>query len=124
MTLYDKQIITMKQVNGAGLDKQGRFASLRNEPLAKQVIGLRVPISQFEIVKARGSDWIRDAIAEKLQRESVTFISAEAKAIRRLERIDNLNNYTILGEAEEEIDIEAINRHLTKRGKKQISIAD
>ena len=114
----------MKQVNGAGLNKQGRFTSLRDEPLAKQVIGLRIPVSQFETVKARGSDWIRDAIAEKLQRESVTFISAEAKAIQRLEGIDNLNNYTTVGEAEEEIDIEAINRHLTKRGKKQISIED
>ena len=63
----------MKQVNGAGLNKQGRFTSLRDEPLAKRVIGLRIPVSQFETVKARGSDWIRDAIAEKLHRESVTF---------------------------------------------------
>ena len=114
----------MKQVNGAGLNEHGRFASLRDEPLAKQVIGLRVPVSQLEIVKAKGTEWIRDAIAEKLQRESIIAVFAEAKAIQRLDRLDNPSNYTITGEINEEIDIEAINRHLRKRGKKQISITD
>lgn len=114
----------MKQVNGAGINEHGRFSSLRDEPLAKQVIGLRVPVSQLEIVKAKGTEWIRDAIAEKLQRESVIAISAEAKAVQRLDRIDNPSNYTIIGEVNAEIDIEAINKHLRKLGKKQISIAD
>ena len=114
----------MKQVNGAGLNEHGRFASLRDEPLAKQVIGLRVPASQLEIIKAKGTEWIRNAIAEKLQRESVIASCAESKAIHRLARLDNPNNYTIIGEVNEDIDIEAINKHLKKRGKKQISIAD
>ncbi|MFN9857867.1 MAG: hypothetical protein ACK556_07080, partial [Pseudanabaena sp.] len=114
----------MKQVNGAGINEHGRFSSLRDEPLAKQVIGLRVPVSQLEIVKAKGTEWIRDAIAEKLQRESVIAISAEAKAVQKLDRFDNPSNYTIIGEVNAEIDIEAINKHLKKRGKKQISIAD
>lgn len=69
-----------------------------NEPLAEQIISLRVPVSQIEIVQAKGIDWIREAIAEKLQREAVITISAEAKAIQRLDRLNNQDNYTTLGE--------------------------
>ncbi len=104
--------------------QQSQKINLNDEPLAEQVISLRVPVSQLEIVKAKGIDWIREAIAEKLQRESLIFVYAEAKAIQRLDRLENPSNYTTLGEAEEEIDIKAINEHLGKRGKKQISIAD
>jgi hypothetical protein len=74
----------MKQVNGAGINEHGRFSSLRDEPLAKQVIGLRVPVSQLEIVKAKGTEWIRDAIAEKLQRESVIAIDSIILATTQL----------------------------------------
>jgi hypothetical protein len=114
----------MTSINEAKLRKQGQRTDLNDEALAEQVIGLRIPISQLEIVKAKGIDWIREAIAEKLQRESLLFVSAEAKAMQRLDRIENESNYTTFGEAEEEIDIKAINAHLGKRGKKQISIAD
>jgi hypothetical protein len=114
----------MTSINEAKPRKQGQRTDLNDEALAEQVIGLKIPISQIEIVKAKGIDWIREAIAEKLQRESLTFVSAEAKAIQRLDRRENPSNYTTLGEAEEDIDIKAINVHLGKRGKKQISIAD
>ena len=95
-----------------------------NEPLAEQIISLRVPVSQIEIVQAKGIDWIREAIAEKLQRESVIIISAEAKAVQRLNRLNNPDNYTTLGEIGEPIDITAIQKHIRQRGKKQISITD
>ena len=83
-----------------------------NEPLAEQIISLRVPVSQIEIVQAKGIDWIREAIAEKLQRESVIIISAEAKAVLRLDRLNNQDNYTTLGEIGEPIDITAIQKYL------------
>jgi hypothetical protein len=114
----------MTPINEAKLKHQSQRTNLNDEPLAEQVIGLRVPVSQFEIVKAKGIDWIREAIAEKLQRESLIFVSAEAKAIQRLDRLENPDHYITLGEAEEQIDIEAINKHLETRGKKQISVAD
>jgi len=114
----------MTPINEAKPKQQGQKTNLNDEPLAEQVIGLIVPVSQLEIVKAKGIDWIREAIVEKLQRESLIFVSAEAKAMQRLDRLENPSNYTTLGEAEEEIDIKAINAHLGKRGKKQISIAD
>jgi hypothetical protein len=56
----------MTTINEAKPRKQGQRTNLNDEPLAEQVIGLRVPISQLEIVKAKGIDWIREAIAEKL----------------------------------------------------------
>jgi hypothetical protein len=114
----------MKQVNSAETQQKISRANFRDEPLAKQVISLRVPTSQIEIVKARGNEWIRTAIAEKLQRESIISIFAEARATQRLDRLDDSSNYTTIGEFEQEIDSELINNHLRKRGKKQISITN
>jgi hypothetical protein len=110
----------MTPINEAIPKQQGQRTNLNDEPLAEQVIGLRVPVSQLEIVKAKGIDWIREAIAEKLQRESLIFVSAEAKAIQRLDRLENPSNYTTLGEIEEEIDIQAISEHLGNRKRNRI----
>jgi len=114
----------MKQVNITEIDKKNNLANSRDEPLAKRVISLRVPANQIDIVKAKGNEWIRTAIAEKLQRESIIDLFAETKAIQRLDRLDDSSNYTTIGESEQEIDIELINKHLEKRDKKQISIAN
>ena len=112
----------MKQIKGVRLAANGRFTSLRDEPLAKKVNGVRVPISIYEPVKAKGGDWIREVIAEKLQRESLISISAEEKAVQRIDRQEDPSNYIDI--SEEEIDIESVNEYLKKRGKKQISIAN
>jgi hypothetical protein len=122
ITVLEAREIIMKTIKGAKLNEHGRFETLRDEPLSKQQIGLRLPISQFNLVKEKGVEWIRNAIAEKLQRESVIVISAEEKATERIDRLDDQSNYTMLGEVGEKIDIKAINKHLSKRGKKQVSI--
>jgi len=107
----------MTPINEAKPKQQGQKTNLNDEPLAGT--GYRLNSS-----RQSGIDWIREAIAEKLQRESLIFVSAEAKAIQRLDRLENPDHYITIGEAEEQIDIEAINKHLETRGKKQISVAD
>lgn len=67
-----KQQAMDKIVRGSKLNEFGRFDTLHDEPLSKRQIGLRLPESQFETVKALGVDWIREAIAEKLERDALT----------------------------------------------------
>jgi hypothetical protein len=59
----------MTPINEAKPIQQGQITNLNDEPLAEQVIGSRVPVSQLEIVKVKGIDWICEAIAEESQRE-------------------------------------------------------
>lgn len=55
-------------------DKRGKFGSPYPEPLAKKIIGVRLPVSMDATVRELAGDdlseWIREAIAEKLARES------------------------------------------------------
>jgi hypothetical protein len=55
-------------------DDQGNFKSPNPEPLAKRVIGVRLPMSVDARVRQLAGDelaeWVRQAIAEKLARES------------------------------------------------------
>ena len=54
-------------------DDQGNFSSPNPEPLERKVIAVRLPVSVGPVVrKLAGNDlsaWVREAIAEKLERE-------------------------------------------------------
>jgi hypothetical protein len=52
--------------------EQGKFGTDRSEPLADKILGVRLTQRQYEEVTAiaNKADWIREAIAEKLARES------------------------------------------------------
>lgn len=56
-------------------DKRGKFASPYSEPLAKKVIGVRLPQSMDAIVREVAGDdlseWIREAIAARLRAEGL-----------------------------------------------------
>lgn len=60
----------MKQLHH---DENGKFCSPHSEPLAKKVIGVRLPVTMDALVREVAgedlSNWIRNAIAEKLERE-------------------------------------------------------
>lgn len=55
-------------------EKTGKFCSPNPEPLAKKVVSARLPVSIDRAVRELAgeelSQWIREAIAEKLARES------------------------------------------------------
>lgn len=64
----------MKKDRKLFFDEHGNFASPNPEKLSKKVIGVRLPISVEPKVKQLAGDdlsnWIRQAIVEKLERES------------------------------------------------------
>lgn len=55
-------------------DKQGNFASPNPVPLARKVIAVRLPVDIDPVVRRLAgedlSSWVRDAIVEKVARES------------------------------------------------------
>lgn len=58
-------------------DKTGKFRSLNPEPLGKKIVGIRLsPSMEAEVRQIAGDDlsqWIRQAIAEKLAREASVY---------------------------------------------------
>lgn len=54
-------------------DKRGKFSSPYPEPLAKKIIGVRLPVSMDAAVRELAGDdlseWIREAIAARLEQE-------------------------------------------------------
>lgn len=61
--------------------------------------------------------WIREAIAEKLQRENrLVASSAEAKAISRISKPISESEWVTVGTLDEEFDLERINEGIRKRG--------
>jgi hypothetical protein len=61
--------------------------------------------------------WIREAIAEKLQRENrLVDSSAEAKAISRISKPISESEWVTVGTLDEEFDLERINEEIRKRG--------
>lgn len=61
--------------------------------------------------------WIREAIAEKLQRENrFAANSAEAKAIARISKPISESEWVTVGTLDEEFDLEQINKEIRQRG--------
>jgi hypothetical protein len=67
----------MKQIHH---DDRGKFKSPNSTPLARKVMGVRLPIDMDATVRELAGDdlaaWIRCAIAEKLEREQQQDLSA------------------------------------------------
>lgn len=61
--------------------------------------------------------WIREAIAEKLQRENqLAFSSAESKAVARIANPIKEEEWITIGTLDEEFDLEQVNQEIQERG--------
>lgn len=61
--------------------------------------------------------WIREAIAEKLQRENrLTVASAESKAVSRIVNPIKEEEWITMGTLDETFDLEQINQEIRERG--------
>ncbi len=62
-------------------------------------------------------NWLREAIAEKLQRENrLVLSSAESKAIERIAKPIEEDEWVTMGTIDEEFDLEQVNREIKLRG--------
>ena len=62
-------------------------------------------------------NWLREAIAEKLQRENrLVLSSAESKAIARIAEPIKEDEWVTMGTLDEEFDLEQVNREIKLRG--------
>ena len=62
-------------------------------------------------------DWLREAIAEKLQRENrLVLNSAESKAIDRIAKPIKEDEWITVGTLDDEFDLEQVNREIKRRG--------
>jgi len=62
-------------------------------------------------------NWLREAIAEKLQRENrLVLSSAESKAIDRIAKPIKEDEWVTMGTLDEEFDLEQVNREIKLRG--------
>lgn len=62
-------------------------------------------------------NWLREAIAEKLQRENrLVLNSAESKAIDRITKPIKEDEWITVGTLDDEFDLEHINREINRRG--------
>lgn len=61
--------------------------------------------------------WLREAIAEKLERENrLVLSSAESKAIDRIDKSIKEDEWITIGTLDEEFDLEQVNREIKLRG--------
>ncbi len=61
--------------------------------------------------------WIREAIAEKLQRENcLTVASAESKAVSRIVNPIKEEEWITMGNLDETFDLEQVNQEIKERG--------
>jgi hypothetical protein len=62
-------------------------------------------------------NWLREAIAEKLQRENrLVLNSAESKAIDRIAKPIKEDEWITVGTLDDEFDLEQVNREIKRRG--------
>jgi hypothetical protein len=62
-------------------------------------------------------NWVREAIAEKLQRENrLVLNSAESKAIDRITKPIKEDEWITVGTLDDEFDLEQVNREIKGRG--------
>ena len=61
--------------------------------------------------------WLREAIAEKLERENrLVLSSAESKAIDRMDKPIKEDQWITIGTLDEEFDLEQVNGEIKRRG--------
>ena len=72
----------------------------------------------FSSLPSQGrTNWLREAIAEKLQRENpLIFRSAESKASDRIVKPIQEDEWVTIGTLDEEFDLEQVNREIKLRG--------
>jgi hypothetical protein len=62
-------------------------------------------------------NWLREAIAEKLQRENrLVLYSAESKAIDRITKPIKEDEWITVGTLDDEFDLKQVNREIKQRG--------
>jgi hypothetical protein len=81
-------------------------------------VTLSLPSDVFNSLPSQGRmNWLREAIAEKLQRENrLVLISAESKAIERIAKPIKEDEWVTMGTLDEEFDLEQVNREIKLRG--------
>jgi hypothetical protein len=72
----------------------------------------------FNRLPAQGRmNWLREAIAEKLQRENrLVLNSAESKAIDRIAKPIKEDEWITVGTLDDEFDLKQVNREIERRG--------
>ncbi|PZV16427.1 MAG: hypothetical protein DCF20_07875 [Pseudanabaena sp.] len=81
-------------------------------------ITVSLPSDVFNSLPSWGRvNWLREAIAEKLQRENrLVLSSAESKAVDRLAKPIKEDEWVTMGTLDEEFDLEQVNRAIKLRG--------
>jgi len=81
-------------------------------------VTLSLPSDVFNSLPSQGRmNWLREAIAEKLQRENrLVLSSAESKAVNRIAKPIKEDEWVTMGTLDEEFDLEQVNREIKLRG--------
>jgi hypothetical protein len=80
-------------------------------------VTVSLPSDIFNSLPSQGRmNWLREAIAEKLQRENrLVFSSAESKAIDRIAKPIKEDEWVTVGTLDDELDLEQVNREIKLR---------
>ena len=81
-------------------------------------VTVSLPSDVFNSLPSQGRmSWLREAIAEKLERENrLVLSSAESKAIDRIAKPVKEDEWVTMGTLDEEFDLEQVNREIKLRG--------
>ena len=81
-------------------------------------VTVSLPSDVFNSLPSQGRmSWLREAIAEKLERENrLVLSSAESKAIDRMDKPIKEDQWVTMGTLDEEFDLEQVNREIKQRG--------
>ena len=81
-------------------------------------VTVSLPSDVFNSLPSQGRmSWLREAIAEKLERENrLVLSSAESKAIDRMDKPIKEDEWITIGTLDEEFDLEQVNREIKRRG--------
>ncbi len=90
---------------------------MKTKHITKRVT-VSLPSDVFDSLPSQGRmNWLREAIAEKLQRENrLVFSSAESKAIDRIAQPIKEDEWVTVGTPDDEFDLEQVNREIKLRG--------
>lgn len=90
---------------------------MKAKSITKRVT-VSLPSDVFNNLPPKGRmNWLREAIAEKLERENrLVLSSAESKAIDRITKPIQEDEWITMGTLDEEFDLEQVNREIQLRG--------